>query len=78
MVQAKKEETQADFLDPKKNKFTLLQLQANDVPKNLNMGRKQDYLSDVEFEQVFKMPRAEFEKLKDWKQRDLKKANKLF
>lgn len=78
MVAAKKEVQSGEFLDPKTNKFTLLQLQNNEAPKNINMARKQDYLSDAEFEQVFKMKPADFEKQKDWKQRDLKKAAKLF
>lgn len=67
----------SEFLDPKTNKFQLAELQ-NNVPKGVNSQRRQDYLDDKTFEQVFKMKREEFEKLKDWKQRDLKKANKLF
>ena len=73
----KKEAAASEFLDPKTNKFKLEELQ-NNAPKGVNSNRRQDYLDDKTFEQVFKMKREEFEKLKDWKQRDLKKANKLF
>ena len=77
VVEVKKEAAASEFLDPKTNKFKLEELQ-NNAPKGVNSNRRQDYLDDKTFEQVFKMKREEFEKLKDWKQRDLKKANKLF
>jgi len=72
-----KQEAITEFLDPKVHKFKLEELQ-NSVPKGVNSGRRHEYLDDKTFDQVFKMKRDEFEKLKDWKQRDLKKAAKLF
>lgn len=40
--------------------------------------KKEEYLTDEEFSTVFKMQRAEFDKLKDWKKQDLKKKVGLF
>ena len=40
--------------------------------------RKESYLSDEEFEKIFKMTKEEFENLKSWKKIQLKKQYRLF
>ncbi|GFO12419.1 advillin, partial [Plakobranchus ocellatus] len=47
-------------------------------PKGVDPSCKENYLTDVEFEKVFKMKRSEYDKLKQWKQLDLKKKYNLF
>ena len=48
------------------------------IPEGVDPKRKQDYLSDAQFEEVFGMNRDAFNALKEWKQKDLKKAKGLF
>jgi len=64
------------FLDPATNKFTLDQLIAG--VKDIDIGLKEQYLSDEEFAKIFKMDKAKFATQPKWKQTDEKKKNKLF
>eukprot|EP00499_Haloplacidia_sp_CaronLabIsolate_P008058 CAMPEP_0196782858 /NCGR_PEP_ID=MMETSP1104-20130614/12172_1 /TAXON_ID=33652 /ORGANISM="Cafeteria sp., Strain Caron Lab Isolate" /LENGTH=839 /DNA_ID=CAMNT_0042153103 /DNA_START=26 /DNA_END=2545 /DNA_ORIENTATION=+ len=48
------------------------------IPEGVDPRRKEDYLSDKEFQTVFKMSKGEFAGLKDWKRTALKKAVGLF
>lgn len=57
----------AGFLDPKENKFPYAELK-NLFPKGVKHDKKEYYLSDAEFADLFKMSMADFEKLKLWKQ----------
>mmetsp|Transcript_17704 Transcript_17704/g.23180 ORF Transcript_17704/g.23180 Transcript_17704/m.23180 type:complete len:115 (-) Transcript_17704:62-406(-) len=45
---------------------------------NIERNRLEEYLSDAHFEKVFGMPRADFNKLKKWRQVQKKKDAKLF
>jgi len=65
------------FLDPKTNKFPLDELKSS-FPKGVFGKKKEYYLSDEDFEATFSMKMAEYEKLKGWKQMDLKKKYGLF
>jgi len=47
-------------------------------PDYVDPSRKEDYLSDADFEAAFKCSRADFKVLKGWKQQNLKKACGLF
>mmetsp|Transcript_25665 Transcript_25665/g.71812 ORF Transcript_25665/g.71812 Transcript_25665/m.71812 type:complete len:401 (+) Transcript_25665:136-1338(+) len=47
-------------------------------PKGVRFNSREKYLSDEEFQTVFKMTKDEFANLKSWKKTDLKKAVKLF
>lgn len=71
------EKTGSEFLDPATNKFTYEQL-FKKFPPGVQPDRKQDYLTDEEFEKVFAMNREEFGKLKGWRQADKKKEKGLF
>ena len=47
-------------------------------PPHVNVDKREDYLSECDFDAVFKMPRENFALLPKWKQSQLKKAAKLF
>jgi len=47
-------------------------------PEGVSPAEKEKYLSDAQFQEVFKMGRAEFAGLKLWKQQKLKKEAGLF
>lgn len=64
-------------LDPATNKFPYIELKGI-FPKGVKVDKKEAYLTDEEFVEVFKMERAAFEALKHWKQQDLKKKVNLF
>lgn len=48
------------------------------MPPNINLEKRESYLSPEEFSKIFKMTKDEFSQLKKWKQDQLKKANNLF
>jgi len=52
----------------------------SDAPelKGLDLMKKEQYLSDTEFEKVLGSPRGEFNAMKPWKQNQIKKAAGLF
>ena len=64
-------------MNPTTNKFPYSELKST-FPTGVKGSHKEAYLSDEEFESVFKMSRQAFEALKDWKQTDLKKKFGLF
>ena len=45
---------------------------------HIEVGRREQYLSDAEFETVFKMPREKFAKQPVWRQQNMKRAAGLF
>ena len=47
-------------------------------PEGVDPTRKQDFLSDSDFKSVFGMTKAEFNNLKPFKQKDVKKSKGLF
>jgi len=50
----------------------------NIYPSDVIISQRESYLSNIEFEEIFKMTKDDFKKLKKWKQNNLKKKNKLF
>lgn len=57
--------------------YTYDQLVAGPID-GVDSARKQDYLNDADFAEVFKMTKAEFEALPKWKQQAQKKNAGLF
>ncbi|XP_058665366.1 villin-1 [Ammospiza caudacuta] len=51
---------------------------ADDLPRGVDPSRKEDHLSDADFQAVFGMSRSAFSSLPLWKQQKLKKDNGLF
>lgn len=49
-----------------------------DLPSGVDPSRKEDFLLDNEFEQLFKMKREEYVKLPAWKKENLKKTTGMF
>jgi hypothetical protein len=48
------------------------------LPAGVDPMKREQYLSDAEFESVLGSPRAEFNAMKGWKQQQIKKAKGLF
>mmetsp|Transcript_169401 Transcript_169401/g.411843 ORF Transcript_169401/g.411843 Transcript_169401/m.411843 type:complete len:90 (-) Transcript_169401:98-367(-) len=57
--------------------WTLEQLKSGEAT-DVNPQAKETYLSDAEFQEVFKMDKAAFEKLPKWKRQDAKKKVGIF
>jgi hypothetical protein len=53
-------------------------LDADNLPKNIDRTRLEDYLTDDEFSKVFSMTRAEWQELPAWRKPDLKRRANLF
>jgi len=49
-----------------------------DYPPDVNPEKREEYLSDEEFEKVMGMNKEEWTKIPTWKQENLKKTAKLF
>lgn len=58
--------------------YTYEELCRRPAPAGLDYTALESYLSDAEFEKVFKMTRAQFQELKGWRQADKKKQVGLF
>ncbi|XP_041262354.1 villin-1 [Onychostruthus taczanowskii] len=56
----------------------LVNTSAEDLPQGVDPSRKEDHLSDADFQAVFGMSRSAFSSLPLWKQQKLKKDNGLF
>ncbi|XP_039584328.1 villin-1 [Passer montanus] len=56
----------------------LVNTSAEDLPRGVDPSRKEDHLSDADFQAVFGMSRSAFSSLPLWKQQKLKKDNGLF
>jgi len=65
------------FLDYNTNFYALDVLQKG-VPDKCNPAVREMYLSDADFEKIFKTKKADWEKLPKWKKDAAKKTNKLF
>ena len=65
------------FQDPRELKLSYEQLKAG-LPEGVDPAKKEQYLSDADFEKVMKSPRAAFNEMKAWKQQQLKKAAGLY
>ncbi|XP_052398778.1 advillin-like isoform X1 [Carassius gibelio] len=50
----------------------------NQLPQGVDPGKREEYLSDAEFENLFGCTRENFQRLPKWRQNDLKKKAGLF
>jgi len=75
--EAKNKDPFEGFLNPATNKFKYEDLK-NKFPEGVKPDAKPEYLTDEEFEAVFKMKREAYRQLKGWKQTDLRKKFELF
>eukprot|EP00466_Bigelowiella_natans_P006920 jgi/Bigna1/86413/estExt_fgenesh1_pg.C_100194 len=67
------------FLDPATNKFSLKELQVKGKqPDRVNPAKKELYLEDKVFKEIFGVTMAEFAAWKPWKQQAAKKKHSLF
>lgn len=69
--------TKVDYVEPTSKIYDLKTLQTT-FPEGVDPARKEQYLSDADFEATFGMTKEAFNQLKLWKQKDLKKAKNLF
>ncbi|EFA79213.1 hypothetical protein PPL_08041 [Heterostelium album PN500] len=67
----------ADYLKALNRTYTLEELQ-NNPPKALDSTKLETYLSDSDFENLFKMDKATFAQQKIWKQENLKKSFAIY
>jgi len=70
-----------DFAEPGADysvNYDELKKPAEQLPKGVDPRKREQYLSDADFEKVLGSPRGEFNSLKPWKQNQLKKAAGLF
>jgi hypothetical protein len=68
---------QQSYFDPEKTKYSLEELKAK-TAQGVDPSKRELYLSDRDFEALFKMDKAKFAALKDWKKAELKKAAGLW
>jgi supervillin len=59
-------------------KFSIEELRLRPLPEDIDPIRLETYLTDVDFQTVFKLTRDQFYQLPQWKQVDAKKAAGLF
>ena len=64
------------FKDPLANPMDLETIKAGAA--GIDPTKKEQYLSDADFEKVLGSPRGEFNQMKAWKQNQIKKAKGLF
>lgn len=57
--------------------YSLSELVSGNVPEGVDLTRRESYLTDRDFEDVFSCSKEEFYSLSDWKQRQMKKHVKL-
>ncbi len=58
--------------------FPLDMLTKEPFPEGVDKSKREEYLSDADFQKVFKQTKEEFAKFPKWKQTELKKKAKLF
>jgi gelsolin len=56
----------------------LIQNNENNYPTDIDISKRETYLSEVEFKEIFEITLIEFNELKKWKQIKLKRKHKLF
>jgi advillin len=59
-------------------KYSYKDLSTRNIPSTVDQGNLENYMEDKEFQEVFKMSRAELAAMPKWKREGLKKAAKLF
>lgn len=62
------------YFDPE----LLINKSPSELPQGVDPSQREDYLSDVDFENLLGASRAAFERLPKWRQNDLKKKAGLF
>ena len=67
-----------NFSDPTIKKYSLVELTALERPVDVDPKRKESYLGDVEFGEVFGMAIEAFKKMPAWRQQTKKKEKGLF
>jgi len=67
-----------NFKSPSELKMPYSQLAHGSAPPEVDPTMKEQYLTDAEFEQIMGSSRSEFNKLKQWKKNQIKKAAGLF
>jgi hypothetical protein len=65
------------FKDPLTTSFSYEEL-STDIPEGVNPTKKEQYLSDADFQQKFEMSKAEFNALPEWKRKFKKEKLKLW
>ena len=70
-------EQQAEHAESGAKTFSYEELKGG-VPAGVDPTKKEQYLSDADFEKIMKSPRSEFNEMKAWKQAQLKKAAGLY
>ena len=65
------------YLDPNTNKFDYSALNGK-FPEGVDPAKKEAYLDDKQFQEVFNLSKDDFNNLKKWKQTELRKAKGLF
>uniref|UniRef100_A0AAF5CYV8 HP domain-containing protein n=1 Tax=Strongyloides stercoralis TaxID=6248 RepID=A0AAF5CYV8_STRER len=68
----------SDLLMERTSKRSLKEIQERQLPQGCDLSCLENYLSDCDFEEVFKMSREKFNSLQKWKQIELKKSVNLF
>jgi hypothetical protein len=71
-------EAGGQYLDPSSNSFKLEELTTEEVPEGVDPARKHAYLSVDDFQALFGMDLAAFDKMPGWKRNRDKKKKKLF
>uniref|UniRef100_A0A0K0G3E7 HP domain-containing protein n=1 Tax=Strongyloides venezuelensis TaxID=75913 RepID=A0A0K0G3E7_STRVS len=66
------------LLTERTSKRSLKEIQERQLPEGCDLSCLEKYLSDCDFEAVFKMSREKFNSLQKWKQIELKKSVNLF
>ncbi|XP_040208728.1 villin-like protein [Rana temporaria] len=60
------------------NKELLINKNTEDLPDGVDPAKKEMYLTDSDFANIFGMPKAQFSQLPKWKQQNIKKQHGLF
>ncbi|PIO34116.1 hypothetical protein AB205_0130010, partial [Aquarana catesbeiana] len=60
------------------NKELLINKNPEDLPDGVDPTKKEMYLTDSDFVNIFGMPKAQFSQLPKWKQQNIKKQHGLF
>lgn len=66
------EQAKVEYADPQRLRVSAADLKANKNP-NVDPSMKEQYLAEKEFQQHFGMPKADFNKMPNWKRLNLKK-----
>lgn len=75
MAQVREEESK--YEKPAEKFYDLEALQTS-FPDGVDPAKKEMYLEDAVFVELFKMTKDEFSQLKDWKRKELRKKHGLF